>query len=520
MKFSIKLGKPNRNIAALLKNGHNLQGPLANWDGIQGSELYYGQAYESEPQWKDYIETGAGQVLPALVNQGAAAVLFIPAGNRFLIYVFGYGFLSVNDGFTEWDFGLKVVLNSISPTGIKSLDSHTVSQKAKNKRIQVATQAGIAEFDVDILQDLVSQISGKSIDPTFASNLTGGETLTMVADMAGTSIARKSVEIMRRYALTSYQANFNWIDFIAPVKDPTILDTLNQAVKDALDGLITGAGHHEFVLSYPKIIDMENLDYITFGGISSDTEFETIDISDFIVEYQASGLGTPIGDLERFFINLHDGHEKVLKSFPLSKCLTTEIDDNGSFYILASGTWFKLNDDHYDTVTNFFNALIASPQEYVSGEQTAEVNERGYLAQPMPAGSELFDQRNHHLRGVTNAIEIADIVTDQAEIIHVKDGGSSAKLSHLFNQGTVSGTLLLTDKKFRTDFRSKIADPNIKKLFPAAAINPGNTTIVFKILKKGPNFRLPFFTKIILYDTYQKVKKMGYKFRLEWVEYV
>src|SRR3569833_2766265 len=118
MKFTIKLGKPGRSITELLKKDHGLIGPIENWDGIIGSALYYGQAYESSPQWKAFIEDGAGQILPGLTNQGAAAILFVPSEDRFLVYVFGYGFLSINDGFSEWDFGLKVVLNSISVNGI------------------------------------------------------------------------------------------------------------------------------------------------------------------------------------------------------------------------------------------------------------------------------------------------------------------------------------------------------------------------------------------------------------------
>lgn len=519
MKLSVKLGKSNRTITELLKRGHNLEGPVTDWGGIAGSELYYGQAYESEPVWKGFIETGAGVTLPGLVNQGAAAVLFIPNGKRYLVYIFGYGFLSVNDGFTEWDFGIKVVLNSISPNGIKSLDSHTISQKAKNKRIQVATQAGIGEFEVDILQDLVSQVSGKAVNQSFAKSLTGGGTLTLNVDMTGSSITRKSSEILGQYGLTTYQANFEWIDFISPVKDPAIIAALDQMVKDNLEGLIAGNSGPEFVLSFPGIVEIENSDHITFGGIGSDVEFDWVDINDFVAECQASGHLT-LANIDAIQINLHDGHGKIFKIFPLVRCLTTEASHQGITYILTSGTWFKLNDDYYDTVTRFFTGLLANPVEFVSGEQTIEKNETDYLAQPLPAGSELFDRRLHNQRGTANAIEFADVVNDQTEIIHVKDGASSAKLSHLFNQGTVSGRLLLTDKSFRGDFRNKIRDAAIKRLFPLASINPDRTTIVFKILRKGPAFNLPFFSKIVLYDTYRKVTEMGYKFRLEWVEYV
>ncbi|MFC0514601.1 DUF6119 family protein [Mucilaginibacter angelicae] len=519
MKFTIKLGRPGRSIAELLKKRHTLAGPVNNWGSIVGAELYYGQAYESMPPWKGFIEEGAGELLPALTNQGAAALLFIPVGNQYLIYIFGYGFLSINDGFTEWDFGLKVVLNSIDSNGIKSLDSHTINQKAKNKRVQVATQAGIDEFDVDILQDLVSQISGKAVDASFAKTLTGGSSLSMTVDMQGTSVVRKSSQIMHRYAATSYQTNFKWIDFIAPEKDPLIIDALNLSLESALSDLVAHNGNHEFVLSYPSIVELENLDYITFGGFESTQEFDVITISDWVAEYRSSGYQQLAHNPTAISLDLHDGHGKVFKSFPFYRCLTTEIDYQGAVYILTSGTWFKLDADHYETVSRFFIQLSNS-NEFKSGEQTNETTEEGYLKNSLRAGDELLDRKLYNNHGVKNTLEYGDIINDQAEVIHVKDGGSSAKLSHLFNQGTVSARLLLTDKTFRSGFRSKITNTTTKALFPLAAVVPANTTIVFRILKKGPEFTLPFFSKIILYDTYQKIKRMGYNFRLDWVEYV
>ncbi len=521
MKLTVKLSKPNRRINELLKQGHELAGPIPDWDGIPGSELYYGQSYDSEPKWKSFLEEGAGQALPEMSNRGAAAILFIPtSGNRYLIYVFGYGFLSVNDGFTEWDFGLKVVLNSISATGIKSMDSHTIAVKSKNKRIQVATQAGIGEFDVDILQDLVSQISGQSLDLDFAKHVTGGESLTLNVDMTGSSIARKSSQIMRKYALTTYKKEFNWIDFVAPIKDPTLIDVLNREVELRVDQIIKGVLPQEFVLSYPTVIDYENTDYILFSGFQSNTEFDVVSMEDFVAEYQHSGFSQLDHKLDNLYIDHYNGHGKNFKSFSIYKCLTGELEFNHSFYILTNGTWFQLDEDHYEAVTNFFNNLLLNPLEFRSGEQTLEANEVGYLAQPLLPGHEILDRHLYRGRGAKNTVEFADILNTNQEIIHVKDGGSSSKLSHLFNQGSVSGRLLLSDKTFRTEFRKKVTDGNIRKLYPLAGITPGSTTIVFRILKKGPTFAIPFFSKIILYDTYLKIKAMGYLFRLEWVEYI
>lgn len=521
MKLTVKLGKVNRPIGDLLKANHGLEGPLMDWDGIAGSELYYGQSYESEPKWKDFLEEGAGVFLPQMVNQGAAAILFVPmAGRRYMIYLFGYGFLGINDYFTEWDFGIKVVLNSIDPKGIKSMDAHTIAYKAKNKRVQLAEQGGVGEFDVDILQDLVSQVSGRSIDIDFATSLTGGESLSINTHLAGSSIAKKSGEIIRKYELMSYQTEFSWIDFISPVKDPTLIDELNLLVKQKLDELIQGISSHDFVLSFPTVIDIANLDYIRFGGIDSDHEFDMVGMNDFLVEYQRIGNRQLNHSLESVLLNLYDGQGKVFKTFTLYKALTTEIAFDNACFILTSGTWFKLDQDHFKKVTDFFDQLMVNNLEYKGDEQTSERNEEDYLSLPAIKGSEILDRTLYRARGNRNTIEYADIVNDQQEIIHVKDGSSSSKLSHLFNQGFISSRLLLADKDFRSRFKTAIRDRAIKNLYQTARLDPSSITVVFRILKKGPQFQLPFFSKIVLYDTYQKIKSMSYKFRLEWVEYV
>ena len=520
MKLTVKLGKINRSIDHLLKANNGLEGPLRDWDGIMGSALYYGQSYESEPIWKDFLEQGAGVFLPTMVNQGAAAVLFIPmAGNRYMIYLFGYGFLSINDHFTEWDFGIKVVLNSINPTRIKSMDAHTIAYKAKNKRVQLAEQGGIGEFDIDILQDLVSQVSGRSIDTTFATSLTGGESLSINTDLSGSSIAGKSGEIIRKYGLTSYQTEFSWIDFIAPVKDPTLIDDLNNLVTQKIDDLIRGTAAHDFVLSFPTIMDIENLDFIRFGGIESDYEFDMVGMDDFLKEYRHVGNSRLNHSLDSVFLNLFDGHGKIFKTFTLYKTLTTEVEHDNACFILTNGNWFKLDQNHFQTVTNFFDRLIRNPDEYKEGGETSESNEEHYLSMPAPDGHEVLDRKLYGAHGQRNTVEYADIVNDQQEIIHVKDGSSSAKLSHLFNQGLVSSRLLLMDRDFKTRFRAAIRTRAIKNQYPVNGFDTSSITIVFRILKKGPVFQLPFFTKIVLYDTYQKIKSMNYKFRLEWVKY-
>jgi uncharacterized protein (TIGR04141 family) len=122
--------------------------------------------------------------------------------------------------------------------------------------------------------------------------------------------------------------------------------------------------------------------------------------------------------------------------------------------------------------------------------------------------------------GGGNGIEICDIYNKQGHFIHIKDGGASSKLSHLFNQGYVSATSYLSDVNFRKDVKAKLKS---KPHLAATITNPpqaSNHSVVFRILKSGASFSLPFFTKVVIADIYIKVKSMGFKFKLEWVQKV
>ena len=521
MKLTVRLGKSNKKIVELLNKRHMLTGP-ENWGGIEGAELFYGQSYSQPPAWQDFLESGRDSSLGGLTlnNEGAAALLFIPVkGNRYLIYVFGYGFQAINTGFTEWDFGLKVVMNSIEPNGLKSVDSHSLDHRAKNRRVQLGTQGAAGEFDFDILQDLVSHISGQSTDKDFAKTLSGGESLSITVDLGGSSLLKKCKEIMDRYILKTYKNNFQWIDFIAPIKDEVIISQLNSLVVAEINAYMSVGTPNLIVLSYPRIIDLDRLDHLRFSGYHSQNEFELVDFESFSHDY-CSYHPALKHNLEDIRLNLYDGHGKSFDSFTLHKMLTTEVELSGRFYILSHGQWYALDKTHYEKVSKFFSKFITS-KEYFKTGTTLESSEKGYLTTIPSPDLEVLDTKLFYATdGAINSIEYCDIVTDKAEIIHVKDGGSSSKLSHMFNQGLVSTRLLTIDKIYRTSFSSLIKNKKVKASLGFPKLDPAEITIVFRILRKGPNFSLPFFSKLILFDTYTKIKAMGFQFRLDWVEYI
>lgn len=515
MKLTTRLGKKGLTIKQLLKTNHSFKGPISPWNGIPGSELYYGQSYDGTPSWLDFLQTGSEQPLEDLKNQGAAALLFLPIDGRMMIYIFGYGLGSLVEGKTEWDYGIKVVLNSINANGIRSLDSKTIDRRAKNKRIQLATQGTIGEFELDIVKDLVSQIAGVSVDTTFAKGLVGSESLMLTVDMEATSIVKKTKQIYNVYNEVKYKTTFNWIDFVSPVKDKTLIDELNAELQVALDNAIKANDSSNFLLSYPEIIEAMNIDHICYGGFGPEIESDYPDFEKFLVEYLAAGHTGLSHTFDQLSIDQYDGEDTYKKSYGFYRCLSTELEYNLNYYVLTNGNWFRLEKTYYDEVTKFFEALINNSTDFTGPTKVYVYGETAYLESFSQPDHEIMDQV--FFMSGQKKIEFADIVSGSCEMIHVKGGGSGNQLGHMFNQGFVSASLMLNDINYRKEFKRAIKISSISSKFKTKDFLPSEVTVVYRIIKSGKKPSLSFFAKIALYDAYKKIRGMGYNFRLDWL---
>ncbi len=132
-------------------------------------------------------------------------------------------------------------------------------------------------------------------------------------------------------------------------------------------------------------------------------------------------------------------------------------------------------------------------------------------------GETILDSAPSILLATEIKLRFAIFSIHQKEFIHIKDGGSASKLSHLFNQGYVSASTFITSREYRNDFRTKLSTTPTIAAMVQEPINPNEYRIVFRILKTGRSLTLSFFNKVVLDQTYRKIKNMSFQFRLEWV---
>ena len=136
-----------------------------------------------------------------------------------------------------------------------------------------------------------------------------------------------------------------------------------------------------------------------------------------------------------------------------------------------------------------------------------EYNE--YIAINYANDFDLMDTKTIHIGGGRSSIEFCDLFSKQ--LIHVKKYGGSSVLSHLFQQGVVSGELFISSDIFRGKVNDRLSNDykleNVKN-------RPNSTEyeICFAIMSDVPgDLHLPFFSKVVMKNAVKRLRAYGYK---------
>lgn len=131
----------------------------------------------------------------------------------------------------------------------------------------------------------------------------------------------------------------------------------------------------------------------------------------------------------------------------------------------------------------------------------------------------LLDKQLARAADATSSIEFCDLLSTQAELIHVKRKSRSATLSHLFAQGNISANTLIGDGSLRDTVRlqlGQIAGDDAARwldLVPASDSRPDRAryTVHFAVLtnSKGTGAGwLPIFSKLNLMQTAKQIQSL------------
>lgn len=517
--------------AAMLKDDKIILRPSSD----ENITIYAGQTYRAEPPWSPIISTLSKSKIE-LFSEGAGAALFIKIKDkkkqkdRTMCVSFGTVHLALNKECFEKKFGLKITLNSVPRTNLRSFDTASLDAAQLQKRLQASKDSDLNIFGIDIEKDLVRVAVGTPSDKSFASALSGKDSLLLNSKIDSSQIREKCQEAFDVWQKDTYKKDYGWIDNILEVTEKTVVNALDKILEKELNNLISNKASDLF-LSLPEIVDHTDARTIAFHGSSlatHKTTYADLNIDDYILELR--DLDTKIS-----FTDIKKSHQIVATSIADStkirwrvyESFVCETDYKKQRYVLFAGNWYEINNAFYKTVESDFVRFV-KPSRLPN--PTLCKNEREFISE-VDNSSTLdyanFDQLKINPSGANSAaLEPCDFYTKNKEFIHLKDGTSSHAISHLWMQGLVSARAFIADEKFRRDLRIKgeSRKVGIKQYLPLGKTKPtpADYKIIFGILrnrhKVSNKIDIPFFSKVSSRPILTQLSDMGFSVEVQFIE--
>lgn len=471
--------------------------------------FYKEPSHPRPPGWiTDFFGTTLGPDLSLLSSSAKGVLLVRVPGNgeeRIFAVIFGLGRHLLNEGVLEERFGLKVVLNSVDPDSLRSIDKTALGSIPKQSREQISREGGAANFGIDIEQDLVNSVTGRSRIKLFGRTISGRDTFAASAKVDVDNIADFLVETLNQYRSEVYKEHFDWIDQIKDVRSKVTIDHLNGAL---IERLKTDDLEHVW-MAPPDILEWADVKGFRYLRKRS-ADVPDLDVAELLTA--ASDTEITLDWLKAAqIILISSKSDDEADRWPVYKCIYAEIETNGAMHVLNAGKWYQVAQDFTNLVNEDFasipNSAIELPDYAHESETLYNLAAADYLD-----GSHCMDADLIVHGGGQSRIEFCDILTPDKELLHIKRYSGSQQMSHLFSQGVVSAELFVSDAEFRAKVNDKL--PHEHKLADTSTRpNPEDYEVVFTIISKSANaLNLPFFSKVSLRNAKRRLR--GYGFRV------
>jgi len=487
--------------------------------GTLNGRFYYTRSFASPPGWVAEVDQIVATPLQSVLSSSASGLLILEVSGHHFAITFGYGKSFLNPAKIQRQFGLRVALNRIDPSQIRSMDTKTFEDMVVTKNTQTSKSSDIPTFGVDVSRDILRAVAGEPREKEFAKRIAGSDALVLSVDLAIKDLPAKCAELLRAYQDTAYRADFGWIDQLAVVEDVQEIGSLDDVLVSQLIAGDTTNTH----MATPEPIAWEDIDSFTIGGTRT-TSYDDLDLDSYLATLAEKRSEITVDRLKSRKVSVRytrSGNSASLWS--VYQCLVSEQRINGDLFVLIEGRWFAVSDSLVKQVDRFVNALptgVPLLEPARSGETEPDYNAR--MAQQHPDDFLLLDAKIKRPGGASTGIEFCDLLSATGAVIHVKRKSRSATLSHLFAQGSVSATTFIGDGDYRNAIRESIRDaapPGQASKWLALVPDGANPvqaerhTVTYVVLAKSARSGadwLPFFSKLNLMQHGRQLHNMRF----------
>ncbi len=474
--------------------------------------LYIKPTFYNKPHWSNLFSEVNIPELDDLNISSASAVLLVRNEGRIFALVFGYGGYLLNRAATEERFGLKTTLNSIVPDSIRSIDRKIVDSLARHVREDVNRDTSFRNFGVDVEQDLLNAITGKSSLESLGTRLTGKDNFVSSVKISLSDLIPFISTAYSQYQKKDYQDSFGWVDNIKDIVDPAIIEKLNFLL---IEEVKKGHQTDKLWLAVPDLVPWARVLGFRFSKSNRHEIKPDLHINDFYNSLQQPDqLKTET--LKQKTAYCYDVEkEQPFFEWSVYRCICFEVELEDNTYILNDGKWYRINPEFVSNVDDYISKINASSlhlPEYTHHKSEKEYNKA--VSKKDPNIYAFMDSKLIKYGGGYSSLEFCDVFTKEGQIIHVKKYGGSSVLSHLFSQGAVSAELFLLDGGFRKEV-NKILPETHKHLVQVEQPDPRKYEIAFCIISRSKNkLKLPFFSRINLRTWARRLNGFGFNVTL------
>ncbi|HYG09221.1 MAG TPA: DUF6119 family protein [Pyrinomonadaceae bacterium] len=509
--FSIFLLKEQIEPAQALASDNPLQAVTDATSLPEGSLLFVLDTPPRDPWWKGFF--GIPKALPQM---GKGALVFIPAAERWFALSFGHVSHHLDAESYEYDFGLKVTLNSVERSALKSTDSFDPGS-ARRRRVQVPSAADLTLFDFDNDSSILKSLTGK-VKPARAhlfKNASGASNLRIAAKIEADALQALCSELLAIYKSNEYEAIFPDIQGVSPISDPGVVKKLNDSLLNALK-----AKSQSINLTVPAIVNYSEGLYVTFTGEGRGQLYDSAAIEDYYDYLDEKGKplqDVDVGDLKqhRLLLVNEDSDQREPFSIYRSLIFDTSLPGDGAVYHLAEGNWYRFEKAYVDNMRGYLDPLFITDPHLIPYNHPTEGDYNIAAAAAIP-NTVCLDTTNISPKSYT-AVEPCDIYSldgSRGLFRHVKVSTRSSQLSHLFNQGTMSVELLKLDADSVGKLHALIAArAGVNSHALSAPITSGEFSVRYCIVTaRDPAHKsdnLPLFSRMTLMRTLKMLKLIG-----------
>jgi len=458
------------------------------------------------PRWLEWLSTAFDFKGADLVNQSNSFVLLLEAVARRFAVTFGYGFNVIDRALVEPDFGLKVALNTVNPQAIDTMDTRTLDRVTKQTRTHLNVGRPMEEFGIEPDLDWLRSVRGTAVGEEITGKVQGSDAVRIEWSGSLETLGDCCQTLLDLYQSENYKRYFGFVDHLHRL---STTDPLVAILEERVLILLEQHDHEWLTVAHP---DVPSPDIDTFKIYCGSTKIEDNDELDldtiftFLDKYKKENGEPP--DLQKSWVIALDGQgEARSQKTAIWKYLVAHVEHDSHIYILALSQWFRIDKNYLDELRQKVAAITDITEDLNCPAWLKGMSEKDYNIQLATSRDWLLlDRGLFTFGGATNKIECADLLTRNRDFVHVKSMTSSATLSHLFAQGTVSARLFRTVPKYCTAIKQAFHKKYGEEL------NTDSTRVVYAIgtEKSGAiTENLFFFSLVNLVQHKEMLDAMG-----------